>query len=65
MPDCLVQASRSSNMDEVETVVNWVALRSLLGKRDGNSSYLTEVVLRCLLAGIWHNPSDFALGAAV
>jgi transposase, IS5 family len=56
-------------LDEVEAVVDWASLRSLLGRRGssgaGNSSYPAEVLLRCLLAGIWHNLSDPALEAAI
>ncbi|WP_249788067.1 hypothetical protein [Bradyrhizobium sp. NBAIM01] len=53
LADGLVQAPRSSILDEVEAV--WVPLRSLLGKRGGssagNGSYPAEALLRCLLAG--------------
>lgn len=69
LADGLVQTPRSSILDEVEAVVDWAPLRSLLGKRGGsgagNSSYPSEVLLRCLLAGIWHNLSDPALEAAI
>src|SRR5713226_9713463 len=69
LADDLVQAPRSGMLDDAEAVVDWVLLRSLLGKRGGvgagNSSYPAEVLLRCLLAGIWHNLSDPALEAAV
>ena len=69
LADGLVRAPRSSILDEVEAVVDWAPLRSLLGKRGGdgagNSSYPAEVLLRCLLAGIWHNLSDPALEAAI
>src|SRR5437764_10845491 len=69
LADGLVQAPRSSILDEVEAVVDWAPLRSLLGKRGGdgagNSSYPAEVLLRGLLAGIWHNLSDPALEAAI
>jgi transposase, IS5 family len=69
LADGLVQTSRSSILDEVEAVVDWAPLRSLLGRRGssgaGNSSYPAEVLLRCLLAGIWHNLSDPALEAAI
>lgn len=69
LADGLVESPRSSILDEVEAVVDWAPLRSLLGKRGGdgagNSSYPAEVLLRCLLAGIWHNLSDPALEAAV
>jgi len=68
LADGLVEASRSI-LDEVEAVVDWTPLRALLGKRGGdgagNSSYPAEVLLRCLLAGIWHNLSDPALEAAI
>ena len=69
LADGLVQAPRSSILDEVAAVVDWVPLRALLGKRGsdgaGNSSYPAEVLLRGLLAGIWHNLSDPALEAAI
>lgn len=69
LADGLVRAARNSILDEVEAVLDWAPLRSLLGKRGGdgagNSSYPAEVLLRCLLAGIWHNLSDPALEAAI
>jgi transposase, IS5 family len=69
LADGLVQRPRSSILDEVEAVVDWAPLRSLLGKRGsdgaGNSSYPAEVLLRCLLAGVWHHLSDPALEAAI
>src|SRR5260370_38431536 len=69
LADGLVQAPRSSILDEVEAVVDWAPLRFLLGKRGGdgagNSSYPAEVLLRCLLAGISHNLSDPALETAL
>src|SRR4030088_378114 len=69
LADGLVQTARGSILDEIEAVVDWAPLRSLLGKRGsagaGNSSYPAEVLLRCLLAGIWHNLSDPALEAAI
>jgi IS5 family transposase len=69
LADGLVRTSRSSILDEVVAVVDWAPLRSLLGKRGGdgagNSSYPAEVLLRCLLIGIWHNLSDPALEAAI
>jgi len=69
LADGLVRTPRSSILDEVEAVVDWAPLRSLLGKRGGdgagNSSYPAEVLLRCLLVGIWHNLSDPALEAAI
>lgn len=69
LADSLVQAPRSSILDELGTVIDWAPLRSLLGRRGGdgagNSSYPAEVLLRCLLAGIWHNLSDPALESAI
>jgi IS5 family transposase len=69
LADGLVQKGRSSILDQVEVVVDWALIRSLLGKRGGpgagNSSYPAEVLLRCLLAGVWNNLSDPALEAAV
>src|SRR3954468_11963595 len=69
LADGLVQAPRSSILDEVEAVVDWAPLRALLGKRGsegaGNSSYPAELLLRCLLVGIWHGLSDPALEAAI
>src|SRR4030088_2479774 len=69
LADGLVQTARGSILDEVEAVVDWAPLRALLGRRGGtgagNSSYPSEVLLRCLLVGIWHGLSDPALEAAV
>jgi IS5 family transposase len=69
LADGLVRAPRSGILDQVEAVVDWAPLRSLLGKRgsagSGNSSYPAEVLLRCLLTGIWHNLSDPALEQAI
>jgi IS5 family transposase len=69
LADGLVQASRSSILDEVGSVIDWAPLRALLGRRGGdgagNSSYPAELLLRCLLAGIWHDLSDPALEAAI
>ena len=69
LADGLVQAPRSSILDEVEAVVDWTPMRSLLGKRGsdgaGNSSYPAEVLLRGALAALWHNLSDPALEAAI
>jgi IS5 family transposase len=69
LADGLVEASPGGILDEVEAVVDWVPLRALLGRRGGtgagNSSYPSEVLLRCLLVGIWHGLSDPALEAAI
>jgi len=44
-------------------------MRRLLGQRGGsgpgNSSYPAEVLLRCLLLGVWHDLSDPALETAI
>jgi len=69
LADGLVQATRGGILDEVEAVVDWVPLRALLVRRGGagagNSSYPSEVLLRCQLVGIWHGLSDPALEAAI
>jgi IS5 family transposase len=69
LADGLIQAARGGILDEVEAVVDWVPLRALLVRRGGagagNSSYPSEVLLRCLLVGIWHGLSDPALEAAI
>lgn len=62
-------SSRGGMLEELAAVVDWTALRALLGKRGeagpGNSSYPSEVLLRCLLLGVWHDLSDPALEAAI
>jgi transposase, IS5 family len=69
LADSLVEARRGGILDAVEAVVDWGPLRALLGRRGstgaGNSSYPSEVLLRCLLVGIWHRLSDPALEAAI
>jgi transposase, IS5 family len=56
-------------LDKLAAVVDWVPLRALLGERGstgpGNSSYPSEVLLRCLLLGVWHGLSDPALEGAI
>lgn len=56
-------------LDELDAAVNWTPLRALLGQRGeagpGNSSYPAEVLLRCLLLGVWHGLSDPALETAI
>jgi IS5 family transposase len=68
LADGLVETPRGI-LDEVEGVVDWAPLRALLGRRGGtgagNSSYPAELLLRCLLVGIWHGLSDPALEAAI
>jgi len=69
LADGLVEAPRGGILDEVEAVVDWAPLRLLLGRRGGpgagNSSYPSEVLLRCLLVGVWHGLSDPALEEAI
>jgi IS5 family transposase len=69
LADGLVEAPCGGILDEVEAVLDWTPLRSLLGKRGGsgagNSSYPSEVLLRCLLVGIWHGLSDPVLEEAI
>lgn len=54
---------------DLDAAVDWTPLRELLGKRGaagpGNSSYPAEVLLRCLLLGVWHGLSDPALEGAI
>jgi len=69
LADGLVAARGGGILDELEAVVDWAAVRALLGKRGGagpgNSSYPSEILLRCLLLGVWHGLSDPALEAAI
>jgi transposase, IS5 family len=62
-------SSRRGILEELAAVVDWTPLRALLGQRGGagpgNSSYPAEVLLRCLLLGVWHDLSDPALEAAI
>lgn len=58
-------ASGETVFDRIAAVLDWEALRALLGRRGGsgrgNSSYPAEPLLRCLLLGVWHGLSDPAL----
>jgi IS5 family transposase len=69
LADGLVARQGSSLLDELDGLLDWVPLRALLGRRGGagpgNSSYPAEVLLRCLLLGVWHALSDPALESAV
>lgn len=69
LADGLVSTSRGSMLEELAAVVDWASVRALLGQRGGagpgNSSYPAEVLLRCLLLGVWHGLSDPALEAAI
>ena len=55
--------------DRIGALVDWGAVRALLGPRSGpgpgNTSYPAELLLRCLLLGVWHGLSDPALEAQV
>lgn len=69
LADGLISMSRGGMLEEFAAAVDWAPLRALLGKRGeagpGNSSYPSEVLLRCLLLGVWHSLSDPALEAAI
>jgi IS5 family transposase len=69
LADGLVSPAPGSMLGELDAAVNWMPLRVLLGKRGeagpGNSSYPAEVLLRCLLLGVWHDLSDPALETAI
>jgi IS5 family transposase len=69
LADGLVSSPTGGMLDELEAVIDWVPVRTLLGKRGGsgagNSSYPAEVLLRCLLLGVWHSLSDPALELAI
>jgi transposase, IS5 family len=55
--------------DQIATVIDWAPVRLLLGPRSGagpgSASYPAEVLLRCLLLGVWHGLSDPALEAQI
>src|SRR5262245_64158561 len=65
LADGLVSAPAAQMLDELDAALDWGRLRALLGKRGGagpgNSSYPAEVLLSCLLLGVWHSLSDPAL----
>lgn len=69
LADGLVSGSAGSMLDKLDAALDWTVLRALLGRRGGsgagNASYPAEVLLRCLLLGVWHGLSDPALEAAV
>src|ERR1700731_724631 len=69
LADGLVSPPPGSMVDELGAVLNWTPVRTRLGKRGeagpGNSSYPSEVLLRCLLLGVWHGLSDPALEAGI
>ena len=62
-------SSPGGMLERLGEVIDWAPLRALLGRRSGsgagNPSYPAEVLLRCLLLGVWHGLSDPALEAAV
>jgi IS5 family transposase len=69
LADGLVSPPAGSMLDKLDAAVNWTPLRTLLGRRGeagpGNCSYPAEVLLRCLLLGVWHGLSDPALETAI
>jgi IS5 family transposase len=69
LADGLVSSPAGGMLDQLDAVIDWKPVRGLLGKRGssgaGNSSYPAEVLLRCLLLGVWHGLSDPALETAV
>jgi IS5 family transposase len=69
LADGLVSLPADGMLDQLNAAVDWAPLRALLGKRGeagpGNSSYPAEVLLRCLLLGVWHSLSDPALEKAI
>ena len=69
LADGLVSPPPGSMLDELEGVLDWIPVRALLGRRGsfgaGNSSYPAEVMVRCLLLGVWHGLSDPALETAI
>lgn len=68
LADSLVPVEETT-LDQLSSVVDWAPIRDLLGRRSGpgsgNASYPAEVLLRCLLLGVWHGLSDPALEAQV
>ena len=62
-------SSPEGMLDELDAALDWAPVRALLGTRGGsgagNSSYPAEVLLRCLLLGVWHGLSDPALETQV
>lgn len=62
-------ASVETVFDQIATTIDWSPIRALLGQRSGsgpgNTSYPAEILLRCLLLGVWHALSDPALEAQV
>jgi IS5 family transposase len=69
LADGLVSQPAESMLDKLEASLDWTPMRRLLGQRGGsgpgNSSYPAEVLLRCLLLGVWHDLSDPALETAI
>ncbi len=69
LADGLISAPAGCILDELDAMLDWAPVAALLGKRGGagpgNSSYPSEVLLRCLLLGMWHGLSDPALETAI
>jgi IS5 family transposase len=61
--------SEETIFDRIARVIDWDPIRALLGQRSGsgsgNTSYPAEILLRCLLLGVWHGLGDPALEAQV
>jgi IS5 family transposase len=60
-------AAEETVLDRIAAVVNWQPIKALLGTRGcsgaGNASYPADVLLRCLLLGVWLGLGDPALEA--
>lgn len=69
LADGLVSVEAGGMLEQLDATLDWAPVRALLGKRGasgaGNSSYPAEVLLRCLLLGVWHGLSDPQLEIAV
>jgi transposase, IS5 family len=69
LADSLVSGAGESNLDRIGVALDWPAVKAMLGSRNtagpGSPGYPSDVLLRCLLLGIWHDLSDPALEAAI
>jgi transposase, IS5 family len=69
LADGLVSGIGGNKLEGMAAIIDWRPVRALLGSRGasgpGNSSYPAEMLLRCLLLGVWHGLSDPALEAAI
>lgn len=61
--------SEETVFDQIAREIDWAPMQRLLGPRSGSgsgsTSYPAEVLLRCLLLGVWHALSDPALEAQI